>query len=217
MAELPETRPDLILRLTNADDAEAWEEFLGIYSPALYRFARQKGFQHADAQNLVQEVSSAVARAVASWNPDPARGRFRSWLFRIARNLAINFLTRPKHQGIGAGDTQTVRWLENQPAPSLADSGLFDLEYRREIFKQAAERVRATVRAVNWQAFWLSSVEELPVAQVAARLGISQGAVYIARSRIMAKLQEHVSRLEPCSEKSSTRAAPGKANVPNPS
>jgi RNA polymerase sigma factor (sigma-70 family) len=196
MAALPETRPSLILRLTDPDDAEAWEEFVAIYSPVLYRFARQKGLQHADAQNLVQEVVMAVARSVESWDPDPARGKFRSWLFRVARNRAINFLTRPNHKGIGTGDTGTLRWLENQPDGTEADSALFDREYRREVFHWAASKVRVAVQETTWQAFWLTSLEERPVPEVAAKLGMSPGAVYIARSRVMAKLQDQVSQWE---------------------
>ena len=51
----PETRASLILRLQNPDDVAAWDEFVGLYRPVLYRVARGRGFQAADADNLVQE------------------------------------------------------------------------------------------------------------------------------------------------------------------
>jgi RNA polymerase sigma-70 factor (ECF subfamily) len=180
MTTPPPTRASLIARLSDAQDAAAWEEFVQIYLPLLYRLARQKGLQHADAEELGQDVLLAVSRAVHRWQPDPARGRFRDWLFRIARNLIINFLTRPKHRVMGSGKTEIMRLLNDQPAPQL--------------FRYSAERIRNSVAEKTWQAFWMTSVEARPIKQTAKRLGMTVGTVYIARSRVMARLRTEVSR-----------------------
>jgi RNA polymerase sigma factor (sigma-70 family) len=194
--QLPQTRETLIRRLPVSADVEAWDVFVEIYEPLLFRFGRSKGFQEADAEDFVQEVLSSVARAVGAWVEDEERGSFRAWLFRIASNMAVNFLTRRKHQRLGTGDSQVARLLEEQPSRAGDSSALFLKEYRRELFRWAADRVRQQVPQPQWMAFWLTSVDEQPIAQTAGQLGMTAGSVYIARSRITKRIREMIRRHE---------------------
>lgn len=59
-----ETRVSLILRLRDAADVAAWDEFVAIYGPIVYRMALRQGPQRADADDVVQQVFAAVAQSV---------------------------------------------------------------------------------------------------------------------------------------------------------
>jgi RNA polymerase sigma-70 factor, ECF subfamily len=191
-----DTRASLILRLPDAADAAAWDELTAIYGPLVFRMAVRQGMQAADADDLVQNVFAAIARSVAEWLERPDRGKFRAWLLRIARNAAVNFLTRRGHRPLGTGDDQVAQMLAQVPAPESQLSSEFDLEYRREVFHWAAEKVRDTVADTTWQSFWLTEMENLPVVEAAEQLNISVGNVYIGRSRVMTRLKELVKQFE---------------------
>lgn len=190
----PETRDSLIRRLPNVSDVEAWELFVEIYEPLLFRLATGRGMQHADAEDFVQEVLVAVTKGIDGWVADPDRGPFRAWLFRIAMNLAVNFLTRRKHQRLGTGDSGVARLLEAQPAGD--SSAEFLEEYRRELFRWAADRVRQQVSEPQWVAFWQTSVDNRPMADVARELNMSVGSVYIARCRVTRRIREMIQQHE---------------------
>ncbi len=196
MSEIPDTRRSLLVRIRDRGDGRAWEEFLEIYGPLIYRLARRKGFQHADAEELTQEALIAVASAIERWDPDPSRGTFRGWLFRIARNMMINFLTRARPEDKPTGGTGFHNLLQQQPAPAPEESTLFGREYRREAFRWAAREIRNEFQEATWQAFWRTAVDGCTVKETAGALGITVGAVYAARSRIMARLKKKVKQLD---------------------
>ena len=199
MDDTPATRPSLLVRLRDLQDQQSWEEFYTVYQPLVFRMARSQGFQDADASELTQEVFVAVASAIERWDPDPKRGSFRGWLFRIARNLMINWLAYRRRHPAAAGNSDIHRLLAEQPDPhglNQEDSAVFDRQYKRQAFAWAADQIRNEFRENTWQAFWLSSVENMPVVEVAGQLKISLGAVYIARSRVMARLREKIETLD---------------------
>jgi RNA polymerase sigma-70 factor (ECF subfamily) len=189
MDDLPATRLTLIARLLDRADGAAWSEFVALYEPLIRRLAHRKGLQDADAGDLCQEVFRAVAGAIDGWDPDRARGSFRGWLSRITRNLLINFLTRHQGQPRGSGSTSVQELLEAQPAADPAAAALFDSEYRWRVFEWAAEEVRREFAPSTWQAFWRTAVEGRAPAAVASDIGLSVGAVYVARSRVLARLR----------------------------
>jgi RNA polymerase sigma-70 factor (ECF subfamily) len=196
MPATPDTRESLILRLPTQTDAQAWREFVAIYEPLLFRFARRRGMQEADAREIAQNVFLAVAGAIPRWKPDPDRGPFRAWLFRIARNQLIHYVT--KHHRYRASG-KTAEWEALQQVPHSSD-GLDEIaqDYRREMFLLAAAQVRDSFQESTWKAFWGTAVLGRSVEEVAKEAGISPGAVYIAKCRVTAKLKTLIAQWEAC-------------------
>ncbi len=191
MAAFPDTRLSLIARLQTGADTTAWAEFVEVYWPVVYRLARHRGLQHADAEDLAQQVLLAVARAVERWQPDESRARFRTWLGRIAENLTINMLARrPRDGSPGAGADQGV--LDERAAGEEVGSALLRLEYRREVFHWAAQQIRPEFQPETWQAFWLTAVQGLAVEDAGRVLKKNPGSIYASRSRVMRRLRDKV-------------------------
>src|SRR3984957_4560319 len=112
MQESPATRASLLVRLRDGGDAEAWREFVHLYAPVIYGFARKRGLQDADAADLMQDVLRSVSSAVHRLEYDPVRGTFRGWLFTVTRNKVFNFLESRRRRVQGSGDARVQQRLE---------------------------------------------------------------------------------------------------------
>jgi RNA polymerase sigma-70 factor, ECF subfamily len=195
MTDLPETSESLLLKLRDAEDAAAWERFVAVYRPAVYRLARRRGLQNADAEDLAQQVMGSVSRAIGNWRKDSARGSFRSWLFRVARNACVNAVTRGPHDA-ARGGTSVEEQLQQWPAQEDAIERLIEDEHQRAVFRWAAEEVQAEFQEATWLAFRLTTIDGFSVEQAAEELGKSVGSVYASRSRVMRRLKRKVSEFQ---------------------
>jgi RNA polymerase sigma factor (sigma-70 family) len=184
----PITRPSLLLRVRDAADAAAWEQFVEIYTPLIFGFCRSRGLQEADAADVAQEVMRAVSRSIGRFDYNPEQGTFRSWLFTVTRNKFNNFIERRRNHPPAAGGTAVQELLEAQPCPEHDDN--WDHEYHQRLFDWACDRIRPEFQENTWQAFWRTAVGEESGEEVAKALGLSVGAVYIAKSRVRMRLRE---------------------------
>jgi len=196
MTPAPTTRPSLLLRLRDAQDHEAWVEFVSLYEPIAYRLLRRHGLQDADAREVMQDLFLAVSRSIDRWNPAVERGSFRGWLRRVTRNLVINRLKQCARRVTATGGSDLQAMLDNLPADSDSETLEFDHELRRALFHQAADRVRGDVHAATWQAFWETGVIGTSTADAARKLGREVGAVRVAKCRVLPRLRAAVTELE---------------------
>lgn len=196
MPEGPLTRPSLLLRLRDHQDQQAWAQFVDVYAPLIYDYARQQGLQDADAADLAQACLRRFAVSVGRFEYEPQRGSFRSWLFTLVRNKLRDFRDRPRSFERGSGDSRIQQLLESQAAPARDEAAEWDREWRRNMFAWAAEQVRPRVQETTWQAFWKTAVDNKSGHEVAAELGLTVAAVYLAKSRVMARLRAVIDEVQ---------------------
>lgn len=194
MSDAPTTRPSLLLRMRDARDHEAWHTFVELYAPLVFRFARKRGLQDADATDLTQEVLRSVAEAMKDGKYESARGSFRGWLHTVTRNAVYKFFRDQQRHPSGTGDTQQQARLEQIPAPREQEE--WDCEYQKRLFAWACDEIRGEFQEKTWQAFWQTAVDGKSVKQVSTELGISAGSIYVAKSRILTRIKARIEQIE---------------------
>lgn len=194
MPDYPETSESLIVQVRDPSNRAAWAQFEELYRPVIFRIARAKGLQHADALDLVQQVLISVSSAIDRFEKQHEGVLFRNWLGRITRNAILKALSRrPRDRASGGSDVLDV--LNEIPADPETEA-LINLEYRRELFQRAAQQVRGQSQEVTWLAFEMTELQQVSIARAAALLQISTGSVYAARSRVMRRIRNTIQQLE---------------------
>jgi RNA polymerase sigma-70 factor (ECF subfamily) len=184
------------LRLRNADDGAAWSEFIENYGSMLYRFVRSRGLQDADAADIVQDVFRRVGAAIGRLDYDKEKGGFRAWLFTITRNRLNSYFESQKRHGRVGNDTAQYEQLQQAVRGTDDMEQAWEYEHMRMLAGKAMMEVETKVEPMTWQAFRMTTVENLNANEAGKRLNMSPGAVYVAKSRVIAKLREVIKRLQ---------------------
>lgn len=192
----PTTDPGLLRQLKDSAETSAWDRFVAIYRPAIVAVARQRGLAFADADDVAQEVFTAVAGAVHRFDPDREdgansgpRARFSTWLATIADRKTIDALRRARVRPASGHAFDAV-------AARDTDSRLLRFEGRRRLFLAAAADIQNEMSPTAWEAFWRTAIDGDSAERVAKTLGMTAGAVYAAKARTMRKLVERIRALE---------------------
>lgn len=172
----------LLGQLQSAVDHEAWARFAQLYTPLLYYWCRRANLQQHDAADLVQDVFVVLVHKLPEFQYDHQRS-FRSWLRTVTLNKWRERQRRRALQPAVIGD-------EAAQVPICSDDWeLEEVEYRRQLVRAALPLIEPEFSASAWQAFLQHVINGDDASAVAARLGISVGTVYAAKSRILNRLR----------------------------
>lgn len=175
----------LLAALQTSTPPEArWREFHDLYAPLILTWARQQGFQEADALDVTQEVLIKVARTLPTYVREPGQS-FRSWLYTISQRQGLDFLRRrARRKEVGPES------LANAP-PRKSSILAEESEYRRALVHRACELIRPEFEQRTWRAFVLFKMEQKPVPEVMRELGYERdNGVYVASNRVLRRLRQ---------------------------
>lgn len=187
----PKTRPSLIIRLGDPHDEVAWREFVEIYQPILIRVGKSKGLQDIDARELAQEVLVTVLKSISTFKLSTQVGSFRRWLATITSNKLRDRLRSQHRSPIELTSIDMDLNRIGDRSVEEIDASL-ERQWQHQMFARAVFSIQCHVQPETWQAFWRTSIDLVPPEDVAKELGTSVGNVYVARSRVIAKLRSWV-------------------------
>ena len=184
-----ETRTTLLLRVRDPADSESWREFVFLYEPLLLAYVRRRGLLEHDAQDVVQEVFATLVRALPDFQLDRQRGRFRTWLWRVAHNAMVDWARRRGRRAAAEQEARKEAEVAVGPETDALEAEWL-AAHRRRVLEVVLQRVRSQSQEKSWNCFELHILQGRPSAEVARELGITANSVYVNASRVLARVRE---------------------------
>lgn len=180
-----------LLRRAREHDHGAWQQLVQVFGPLVYNWCRRLGLQPPDAENVGQEVFLAVSNSLQRFQYDEQRHSFTGWLRTITTNKVRDHWRAIAREppGEGGSDAQ-LAWQRLKDVPDETDESSVQPSDIRFVYSRLVECIRHDFEETTWKAFYLVAVEERKPPDVAAELGISANAVYLAKSRVLRRLRE---------------------------
>jgi RNA polymerase sigma factor (sigma-70 family) len=183
-----DTRATLLERLRGGSDALVWGEFFDRYWRLIHASARRRGCSEHTAEEIVQDVMLAIFEKRDVFRYDPAQGRFRDWLAGVVRNKVAQRRRRPDDRIRGQGGDLAGELLERE-ADGVQPDDHWEAAFEEALLVALLELVRREVNPRTYQAFELSTLQEMSGAEVAKITGQSRNAVYLARRKVFSRLK----------------------------
>ena len=184
------TTSGFLEELRDFENQHTWDSFVQRFMPAIIAFARRIGVAEEDREDAAQDIFLAFANSYRKGQYDRSKGSLRTWLFTIAYRRSIDLLRQRRSQGreVQVGD-DAGGTLGSIPAPEDCRE-TWDREWDAFVLSECLRRVRDEVRAKTWQAFEKVVLDEEDPEKVADELSMSRNAVYIAKYRVMQRLEK---------------------------
>ncbi|MBI3978592.1 MAG: sigma-70 family RNA polymerase sigma factor [Chloroflexi bacterium] len=179
-----------LVRQTQEGDPEAFGALYEQYFGRIYRYAAFKLGDPPEAEDVTEQV---FLRALESIGKYEHRGLpFSAWLFRIAANLVVDVVRRRQRRPAVPLDDTIVSWF---PDPAVTVELALDVEAVAVAYRQLTD--------LQQQVIGFRFVAGLSVAETAAALGRTEGAIKAAQHGALASLQR---RLQPGGLRSAPRS-----------
>jgi RNA polymerase sigma-70 factor (ECF subfamily) len=189
------TSASLLERLRQPGDQLAWGRLVELYTPLIRGWLHRHDVRDSDADDLAQEVFAVVVRRFPDFQHNQRTGAFRAWLRTITVNCVRDFWKARRIRPAAPGGSDFAGYLERLADPDDPLSREWDREHDLHVTRTLLHLLEPQFEPRTWQAFRGVAVEGRPPSTVAAELGISVNAVFIAKSRVLARLRQEAAGL----------------------
>lgn len=195
------TRQSLLSRLRDCEDQTGWREFFNGYWRLIYNVARKSNLNDTEAQDVVQNTFIYLSRRMKNFRYDRSRGSFKSWLRVVTRSRISVYRRHEKADATlireplpGSDDGSVLEGIPDPAADALDE--VWQREWETNLLNTALRRVRSKVSSQQLLIFRLATLGELPLGQVAKKLGVNIGQIYLARHRVGKLFKTELDRLK---------------------
>jgi RNA polymerase sigma-70 factor (ECF subfamily) len=169
-------------------------------------YARKHGLNEADAKDLAQKTLIRISKSLPAFVYEPEKHRFKAWLFTLAyRGLSDHWRQcRRLRPELPFPDVVTQEATDADPLANLADhtapqpDATWDKIWQESMLQAALQRVKDRVRPAIMELYQYHVVEEHSVEVTVAEFresGVTKEQVYLAKSRVLAMLEEELRKL----------------------
>ena len=188
-----------LIGLIKANDSDAWDRLVTLYSPLIYFWCHRSGSPSQETPDVFQEIFHAVAKNIHKFRHDQ-NGTFRGWLSVLTRNKISDHYRKTGREPRPTGGTEAKQFFELIPESEQPDksasgddelfSGQSEVSIRRELLQRALSNIRPHFHEQTWQAFWKVVIDGRETTDVANELAMRSGAVRVAKSRVLKRLRQ---------------------------
>ena len=183
------TRLSLLTQASSGSD-RAWAQMLEVYQPLVYGWLRRHEVAHHDAEELTQDVLSVVVKELPQFSHSGNKGAFRHWLRQITVNRARGFWRSGKIRPSATGETRFLQMVEQLADDNSTLSQRWDREHDQHVLRELLKRMESEFAPGTLTAFHRQVFDGATADDVAVELGITVGAAYSAKSRVLRKLRQ---------------------------
>jgi RNA polymerase sigma-70 factor (ECF subfamily) len=189
-----ETRQSLLIR-AQTGEADAWKDLTDLYRPLILAWLYRQGVPAGDLEDLSQDVLLSVVKQLATFEHSGRPGAFRSWLRTIVCRRATDYWRAVAASTPAGGGVVATASLHQIAAPDSDLNRQWDEEHDRYVLGRLLDLVGEEFEPDTLQAFRRLALEGARGEEVAAELGMSIGAVYVAKSRVLRRIRREAEGL----------------------
>lgn len=130
-----------VLERASRGEAEAWEQVVRVYARRVFAMAKSRCGNADVSEEITQSVFATVATKLKGGEYQE-RGRFESWLFRVAMNRVRDHVRRAKRR-VDRADLSKVE--DSLPARNTGEKDAGALARLREAMQELSEQDREVV------------------------------------------------------------------------